>query len=98
MMKNMTNEYTFLSGSLSKSIPASWSSDSIPKLKEEIKALQQKFEILQRRYVRLEYISVLSGALLRATEVVPFICTIKPHLGFGWSPSSLFGSTAGNIT
>ena len=46
---------TFPSHNLYKSIPAFQSSSaSILKLKEEIKALQQKIDILQRRYVRLE--------------------------------------------
>jgi len=93
--------YIFQSNSsLGDPVLAISSSDSIPKLKEEIKALQQKFDVLQRRYVHtaLEYISILPGAALRAKNVVGFTCIIDPHLGFGWNPSSLFGSTAGSFT
>jgi len=95
----MKNRYIFHSNvNLNESISAFPSSDSIPKLTEKIEALQEKLDILQRRYVRFEFISVMSGSVLRAKEIVRFIRVINPHLGFGWNPSSLFGSIAGSIT
>jgi len=90
------SEYKYLSeGKLSESMPT-FSSRASPKLNEQIKALQEKVDMLQKRCVLSLFVLILS--MVCSTYHASKSLHSYSILSFGWSPSNPFGSIAGSIT